>query len=143
MPTNGHTIGRDVSVQIVTPNGILVPKTVTGFNSKPETNDVKIKPLNGPPQFAHVPDGWSLSFDIERANADIETYFANLEEGYYRGDDINPITITETIREVGGGISQWRYEGVSLKLEDGGSKAADQTVKQKVSGMASIRRRVA
>lgn len=143
MPANGHTIGRDVSVVIVTPSGVLRPKTVTGFSSKPEMNDIKVKPLNGPPIFAHVPDGWSLSFDIERANADIEYYFSNLEEGFYRGDDINPITITETIQEVGGGITQWRYEGVSLKLDDNGSKAADQTVKQKVSGMASRRRRVA
>lgn len=143
MPANGHTLGRDVSVVITTKKrGIFRPRTVTSFHSKPATVEIKVKPLNGKPQFATVPDGHEGGFEIERANADVETYFADKEAGYYDGEDEDVVEIHETIREVGGGISQWRYEGVALSLSDNGAKQADQTVKQKIDFKASTKVRV-
>jgi hypothetical protein len=53
------------------------------------------------------------------------------------------VTITETIAEVSGAITQYRYLGALLKLDDAGDYAGDATVKQKVSFVCSRRVKVA
>ncbi|MFD2271412.1 hypothetical protein ACFS07_10430 [Undibacterium arcticum] len=42
-----------------------------------------------------------------------------------------PVTITETIQEVSGSISQYRYLQVLLTLEDAGNYKGDDSVHQK------------
>jgi len=44
---------------------------------------------------------------------------------------------------VSGAVSQFRFEGVVLKLDDAGNWKGDSTVKQKLSFMASRRIKVA
>jgi hypothetical protein len=143
MPLNGYNVGRDVSIDIVTPNGPLQFSQVTKFTSKMDITDKKIKGLDGITRHVRFPDGWAGSFEIERQNSNADDYFAGLEDAYYNGLSEQPCTITETIQEVNGAITQYRYVNVLLKFDDAGDWAGDSTVKQKISFVSARRQKVA
>lgn len=143
MPLNGYSVGRDISLDIIGPTGPLRFSLITNFTSKPDTTDIKIKGLDGITRHARFPDGWSGSFDITRADSTLDDYFSQVEANYYAGLNERPLTITETISEASGAVTQYRYTGVLLKLDDAGSWSGDQVVKQKVSFMADTRVKVA
>lgn len=142
MPLNSYTVGRDVSLNIIGPNGPLNFSQVVGFQSKPDTTDQKIKGLDGVTRHLRFPDGWSGKFDIERQDSTLDDYWAQIENNYYAGLNETPISITETIREVNGSISQYRYVDVLLTIDDAGSYAGDKSVKQSVKFVSARRLKV-
>jgi len=142
MPLNGFTVGRDIALTFVGPNGPLQFNLITDFRSKPEITDQKIKGLDGITRHVRFPDGWSGSLSIERQDSTIDDYFAQLEANYYAGLNEQSMTITETITEVNGSVSQYQYTGVLLKLDDAGDYSGDKTVKQSVSFVAQRRFKV-
>jgi hypothetical protein len=99
----------------------------------------KVKRFDGVTDFLELPDGWEGSFDFERAGGFIDDYFASLEADYYAGEDLPTVSITETITEPGGGVSQYRYTNVTLKYSNAGDKNGSDTVKQKIDFLASRR----
>lgn len=143
MPNNSFSVGRDVSLDIITPSGPLRLTLITKFSSKQESKTQMVKGLDGISRPVRFFDGWSGTFDLERQDSTVDDYFAKLEENYYSGLNEAGVTITETITEVSGAVTQYRYLGVLLKLDDAGDKAGDSTVKQKLSFMASRRVKVA
>lgn len=143
MPANGYNLGKDVTLDIVTATGMLRPKIKTGFSSRQETHSIQIMGLDGVNRFDELPAGWSGTFDLDRGDSSVDDYFANAEANYYNGAPTPIVTITETIQEVTGGISQYRYTGVVLKLDDAGSKTGDKQIAMKVSFKASKRIKVA
>ncbi len=142
MPVNGFSVGRDYAVNVQTPSGPLVFNLVTKFASKPEQTVRKIKGLDGITRNVIFPDGWTGQFEIERQDSAIDDYFAALEAAYYAGQNRAPCTITETITEANGAVSQYQYIGVNLQLDDAGAAAGDEVVKQVVSFMAQQRVKV-
>lgn len=139
MPLNGYNIGRDVSLDFVASDGPKRFSKITGFTSKQETTDQKVKGLDGIVTNLRFFEGWGGSFDIERQNAVVDKYFAQLEANYFQGLNEKPATITETIAEPDGSLSTFRYEGVMAKLADAGDKKSDQTVKMRIEFMATRR----
>ncbi|AYM76900.1 hypothetical protein D9M09_14655 [Janthinobacterium agaricidamnosum] len=142
MPLNGYSVGRDLSLDIIGPNGPINLNQIVGFTAKPDVTDKKIKGLDGITRHLRFPDGWSGSFDLERQNNVVDDYFSTLEANYYAGLNESPATITETIQEVDGSISQYRFLQVLLTLEDPGSFKGDDTVRQKVRFVAARRVKV-
>ena len=142
MPVNGFSIGRDCSLTVNTPNGVKRFSLITGFGSKPSISDAKVKGLDGIVRHVIFHDGWQGQFDLERQDDELDEYWAQLESDYYAGIAQGAATITETITEVDGSISQFRYDGVVFKLEDAGEWKGDSTVKQKLSFQATRRIKV-
>jgi hypothetical protein len=142
MPINGFSVGRDIALDITGAEGPLRLGLITKFSSKPEMTEEKIKGLDGVVRHVRFPEGWSGTFEIERQNALLDQYFAQLEDDYYAGANESPCTITETIIEPTGELSQYRYEGVLLKLEEAGDWEGAKTVKQRLSFVASRRKRI-
>jgi hypothetical protein len=142
MPVNGFNIGRDVTVDINTPQGLLRATIRTGFSSKQETSQLQVKPMNGPNLFAEIPEGWSGTLEFDRGDDLLDAYFAAREADYFAGLNQAPTTITESITNPDGSPSQYSYTGVVLKFEDAGNKQSDQTVKQRVSWRAARRIKV-
>ncbi|PHV13709.1 hypothetical protein CSQ90_27065 [Janthinobacterium sp. BJB303] len=142
MPLNGYSVGRDLSLDIIGPNGPVNLNQIVGFTAKPDVTDKKIKGLDGITRHLRFPDGWSGSFDLERQNNVVDDYFSTLEANYYAGLNESPATITETIQEVDGSVSQYRFLQVLLTLEDAGSFKGDDTVHQKVRFVAARRVKV-
>jgi hypothetical protein len=139
MPGNGFSIGKDVVLDIITPTGVLRPKIRTGFSSKMETTSLMVRGMDGVMLFDELPAGWTGSFDLDRADSTLDDFFAQRESDYYGGLTSPIVTITETISEVSGAISQYRYTGVALKFEDAGNKGADKVISQKISFKAARR----
>ena len=143
MAINGFSVGRDVTLNIQTPNGPLVSQLVTNFDSRPEMPDTRIKGLDGITRHVRFFDGWNGKFEFERMDGSLDTYFATLESNYYAGQNEIACSLTETISEPDGSTSQYYYTGVLLKLDDAGSWAGDRTVKMSVSFVASRRLKIA
>lgn len=142
MPLNNFSTGRDVTLTVVTASGPLNLNLVTGFHSAPGMSEIRVKGIDGITRHARFFDGWSGSFDIERVDSTVDDYFAQLEANFYAGVNETPATITETISEPNGSVSQYRYQNVLLKLDDAGGWMGDQTVKQKLSFVAAQRKKV-
>lgn len=143
MPVNGFSVGRDITLTIVTASGPLNLKLITAFKSKEDIIDTKIKGLDGRTRHVRFPDGWSGSFTIERQDSTVDDYFAQLEDNYYLGIGEKGASITESITEVDGSSTQYRYVNVLFKYDDAGEWAGDKTVKQSLSFLAERRRKTA
>jgi len=142
MPQNGFNVGRDVSLDIISPNGPLDFGLITNFHPKQEVVEKMIKGIDGISRPVRFYNGWTGTIDLERRGSDVDTYFALSEQNYYDGVDDGSCTITETIVDPDGSVAQFRYVGVVLKYDDAGARAGDNTIQQKLSFMASRRIKV-
>lgn len=142
MPINGFSVGRDTSLDIISPNGPLDFGLVTNFHSKQEAIEKMVKGIDGISRPVRFYNGWTGTIDLERRGPDVDIYFALSEQNYYDGVDEGSCTITETMQEPDGSISQFRYIGVLLKYDDAGARTGDNTIQQKLSFMASRRIKV-
>jgi hypothetical protein len=139
MPINQFTTGRDVSVQINTPNGALIipSAAILSFKANPETTKIRSKGLDGVTRHGVIPDSWKGSFTIDRLSRAIDDWWEQYERDYYDNRNTGIATILERVQEQDGSVSTWRYEGVALALDDAGEYAADKKVEQALSFEAS------
>jgi hypothetical protein len=144
MPMNGFTVGRDVTIQIVGQNNAVVATfaTLTGFSKKQNTVKIASKGMDGVIRYLELPDGWEGHIMVDRSTSAVDDYFAQLESNYYAGVTIGAAQITETITEVSGAQTQYRYVGVMLKLDDAGESNGENLVKQKMTWCASKRLKI-
>lgn len=133
MPINGFSVGKDVSLTVVTSYGTLTFAGLTNFMADPMTTDLKSKAIDGTPRFGFIPDGWKGSFTLDRLDPSVDNYWAQVEADYYAGKNIPAGTINEIITEADGSVTQWRYTGVILRLEKAGDWGGDKKVEQSVS----------
>ena len=143
MPTaNGFNTGKDVTLVISTPTGVLQIDGLTGFKAAQLTQPLDSKLITGVNLYDEIPLGWSGTFNLERLDSTVDDYFAADESGYFTGVKPNSIvTITQTIQE-NSGNTQYRFTGVALKFEDAGEWRGDQKVMQTISFRASRRLKV-
>ena len=141
MPQGQFSLGRDIGLTIVTPQlGRITLNTITSFKSKSDDNVQKLILINGITDHLRFFQGWSGSFDVERSSAILDQYFAALESDYFLGIPEAAASITETIQEVNGSVSQYRYPGVILSYADAGEFTGDKSVRQSMTFVS--RRRV-
>jgi hypothetical protein len=142
MPVNNFSVGRDLNFTLVGPYGVVTVNGVTDYAAKQMSTDLKHKGLDGIVRHGEIPDGWEISIKLERQDPILDQLFARLEADYYAGVNIQGGTIVETITEKDGSISQYRYEGVVLKLDGAGDFKGDSFVSLGLTGNASRRIRV-
>lgn len=137
MPANQFNVGRDVTLDIVDPvEGALRFQIKTGWTASPQYDDLESKALDGVPRFDNIPKGHKLTMTFDRADPNVDRYFANREARYFANQAYTLATITETIRNVGGSTSVYRYTGVSLKQAESAWKGNSITTGQ-IEGMAA------
>jgi hypothetical protein len=141
MPINNMSIGKDVSVVIITPTGALnIPAAaITSFSVQPVTDNESRMGMDGVMRSLVTPTGWKGAFDVDRMNSSIEDWWASVEAAYFAGQNVPSGTITETITNPDGSISQYRYTGVVFDLNDLGAREPSKVIKQKLGFMASRR----
>ena len=134
MPVNNQSIGKDVSVVIITPTGSLnIPAAaITKFSTAPVTDNETRIGMDGVARFLVVPTSYKGSFDVDRMNSSIEDWWAGMEAAYFAGQNVTSGTITETISNPDGSISQYRYTGVVFDLETLGDREPTKVIKQKM-----------
>jgi hypothetical protein len=139
MPINNFSVGRDISLVIVTAGGPISFNLMTEFQSKQDSTRTRIKGLDGKTRYVRFFDGWSGSFKIERRDSTVDDYFTQLEAAYYAGINEQAVSITDIKQEPNNSITQYRYFGVLLDLDDAGTWAGDATVKQSISFVSERR----
>lgn len=143
MPINGFSVGRDNSITINTPQGIIAPGLITKFDAKQEHTTKKVKGMDGIVRNVVFPDGWNGTVEIDRQDATVDSFCAATEAAYYAGQNIATSTITQSITEVNGTVSQYQYVGVNFEFSDMGSWQQDDTVHQKLTFHAQQRIKLA
>jgi hypothetical protein len=144
MPINSLNVGRDVVLDIVDPanGGVLGWTTITSFQARQKSRQLQSIAMDGTNNYAELPQGWDLSFQVDRSSPVVDNYFATLENNYFTGIPTVGAQVTETVSEVDGSTSQYRYENLTLKLADSGLKSGDNYIKMKIEGSASRRRQI-
>lgn len=142
MPQQGFSVGRDTTLVVQTSSGPLPLPKLTAFRKKQDTTQERRKLITGITVPLRFFDGWSGSFAVDRSGPEIDIYFDQLESDYYSGINEQPCQIYETTSEPSGAITQWRYDGVVLSLDDGGEATGDASVKYSINWMASRRIRI-
>ena len=140
---NGFNVGRDVTLSMITPVGLLVFPGLQRFTSRQMTDKRVSRPVNGSPFFIDIPAGWEGDFEVDRQDASFDSFFSALESGYYAGAGIAASTISETVADAVGGISVFQFVGVMLTFDDAGDIRADDVIKMKVGWRASVRQQLA
>lgn len=134
------SLGKDARMDVTLPGGRILPiAQLTDFEVKPLTSQLQSKGLDGIDRFAVVPMGYTLTFSLDRSDRTLDDWWAQYEAGYYAGNVLQNVSITQTIEEGDGTVSQWRFEGVAINLDDLGNWKADAYVKQKITAKASRR----
>lgn len=145
MPVNGFTVGRDVTITISGPGNtsIVIPADqVTSFDAKPGKREVWSRPLNQPPMPVYMPDGWRGRVTIDRSDATLDTFLANLESSFWNGQNQLPGSVLETITEDDGSVTQWQFPQAMFWVDDPGTYHADGIVAQHLEFCAGQRKRV-
>ena len=143
MPIQGFNTGKDITLTLVGPLGVVNISGITGFQSEQMTQALDHKALDGTNKYAEIPTGWNGTFDLDRTDASVDSFFAQVEAIYYAGGDPGVVTIAEIITENGNYVSEWRYDGCALKFTDAGTWRGDQKVQQKIAFRATRRVQVA
>jgi len=141
-----YSIAKDVSLTINTGSGILRLK-LTGFEANPVYKKFSHRPIDQPPIYAAVADGWKGTFQLDRQDSTVDDFCCYLEDQCwgrwgqqktFPGEISGDCTITETISE-GGAVSRYRYMGVCLTIVSIGRWELGSLVKQVLEFEASRR----
>lgn len=144
MPANGYNIGRDLTLDIVDPvQGVLRFPLITSYKHTPKYKSLESNALDGIPRFSELPAGHELAVELDRASSRANDYFCATEVNYFNGVPNPQVSITETIVEVSGAVSQYRFTNCALSLADGGSWKGDGIVTQSIKVMASFKVKIA
>lgn len=142
MTINSLSVGKDVVITITDANGPVTIPRIKSFNSKQKTSNRETVALDGINRHVNIPQGWEGDFELERNNYLLDNYIANLEANYYAGKNLPTLTITETINEYDGSVTQWQYVGVAITY-DAGTWKGDDYVTLKISFSAQQRNKIA
>lgn len=137
MPIAGLSTGKDLSVTITDTNGIVLTTRTKSISVKQNVIQETTKALDGITRHLNIPGGWDASFEFERTSSAIDDYIIGVENAYYAALTIPLITISFSITEANGGISQYQLIGCVPQYEDGGTWKSDGYVTQKVMFKAS------
>lgn len=139
MPINGISIGKDMSVTLDDNNGNVVTTRVKMFSSKQKTANRETVALDGVNRHLNIPIGYEGNFEAERTGPALDNFIFNQEQLYADGAPIPLITLTQTINEADGTITQYQYQGSVVQFDSTGEWKGDDLVTQKINFMASAR----
>lgn len=141
---NTFNVGHDISVDSVDPvTGKMISwPPPTGFSRSPAQKMLMSEPITQPPIHRIVEGGWHGTMDFDRSDNSVDSFFARNETLYWQGVDIVGGTITETIKEKDGSVSQYQYTNVTFQYSNAGHWRAQDKVPIQVSWSASQRLQV-
>ncbi len=135
--TNQFNIGRDAQLTINGSAGPMTFNIITEFDAKPKYKSLESDAIDGTQRFRDLPMGHSGSFSLDRADSSVTDYFAGQEANFFAGLLPDQVTITQTITEASGAVTQYQYTGVALQLEDAGNWKGLEKITQKINWRAT------
>lgn len=137
MPLNGLTSGIDSKITFIDITGVLRFAILESFTAKEDATTGKEIAIDGSVRHPKFHQGWSGSFVLERGSNFMDAYIATQETNYNLGLDQIPVTITQTITETDGTVSQYQYINCVVTLENSGNYSGTEIAKQNCTFMAS------
>lgn len=134
---NQFNVGRDSQLTIMGSAGPMTFNIITDFDSKPQYKKVQSEGLDGVTRFRNLPAGHTGTFKLDRADSMATDYFAQQEANFFSGLAPDNVTITQTVTEANGAVSQYQWIGVTLALEDAGNWKGLDKVSQTINFSAS------
>jgi hypothetical protein len=130
---DGLTSGISHTLVLTDVDGLKDFTIIESFSANENADVQDHTAMDGITRHPKLHQGWHGSFVYQRGSPVLDQYFAKQERVYYQGGDQINITITETIRELNGTITQWQYTNCVLSLTDGGQYSGTTIVKQSVA----------
>ena len=138
-PGTQYNIGSDSTLTFLVNGAPVGSMLLTKFEFKQNTTRLVSKPINSPPNYRDLEEGWEGTLVYDRSNSVLDDFFAAKEAARWAGQLPPSLTITTTINNVDGTTSRYRFNNVTAKLDGGGTYAADEKVEQTASWAASTR----
>jgi hypothetical protein len=135
---DGLTSGASTTLNIVENGKIVEWELITNFTYKEDSQIMKKIPMNAFPLHPKLFQGWSGSFSYFRSNSAIVDYIIAQQRNYYLGGDQIGLTINQTIREMNGLLTSYKFSNVVVLLDNGGSFSGTDIVEQSLSFMCSV-----
>jgi hypothetical protein len=144
MTINHLSVGKDCTIDLFDPmaGGPVSFAIITSFESKVITTKLRSKGMDGYNRFGTEYDGWDLTMTLDRAGPALDNFVYLRETAYHAGLPMQAMTLTQTVQEADGTTTTWRYEGLDLEFPDMGNYKNGSLITQKITGQASIRRKV-
>ena len=116
MTGNKFSIGLDCQLVVIGPSGQVNLTHVTGFESRQNTQSIRVSRMDGINLGAELPKGWEGSFEIERGSSAVDDMIAAIELGYYSGGNLGGGTLYQFISETDG---LWVTDDVNANAKKG------------------------
>jgi hypothetical protein len=128
--SDAFSVGKDNTIDFIDPlTGTLRSfAIIVSVQIKPENKKISSNAMDGTNRFAYLPQGGTINITFDRGSGDLDRFAADLEAAYYAGGTIPQSQITQTIKELDGSISQFRFEGVAVNVNDLGTWKGDDKV---------------
>ena len=140
MSGNAFSIGKDISLVLVGPQGAIALPKVTGFDPEPVYEMVKSKVLDGPTRQVDLPDGHNISIKFDREDGRVDTFFAGIEAAYWAvGGYVPSFSLYEYVQERDGSTTTFEYTELTLQYKPGSWKSGS-PVSGELKGYARYKR---
>lgn len=144
MTANNFNIGSDAKVTWLSDGAVVGASILTKFSKKQRTKDIESEGIDGVNRFRNVEAGWEGTAMYDRTDSRIDDYFALKETARYAGLPPPVVTFSESIVNASdGATARYRYDGVTMTLENAGDIGGDSKIEQSISWKASRRIKVA
>lgn len=139
MPINNMTVGKDYSIafydadtQQIVDLGDVQNVKITALK-----HDIKSMPYNDVPRFGYIPDGYKITFDINRTGPELEDFQLAANTRFNRGNATKAGYLNETVHNLDGTVSRYQYTGFVFWVSDLGDISRDRVVRIQAEGSAS------
>lgn len=137
------SVGRDCTLVLIDQAfGQIQLDNVTGFSCRQVTAPIKVDRLDGVQLHGEIPKGWTGSFELERANAVMDSFFAQKEESWFSSGMLTTATLYQYVSEVDGSTTTMQFDNVALRFAEAGQWHGDRSVALHVQFTANRRRRL-
>jgi len=139
MPANTLSTGIDLTLSFTDSNGTQNFMSLESFEeSSMATMNEKVQ-MDGITLFPKFHLGWTGNLTYLRTSDALDRYIALQEAEFRLGIDQRPATITKTVKEANGSLSQYIYGNVVISITNGGRWSGTDVVTQTATWKASTR----
>jgi hypothetical protein len=140
--SNTFSVGKDLQLVLVGPNGPITVPQVTGFDPKPQYEVAKSKVLDGPTRQFSLPDGHKLGIKFDREDSAVDDFAAAMEEAYWQPGGFVPLfTLYAYVTERNGSTSTYEWAEATFEYQPGDWKSGS-PVAGSLDGFARYFRKV-
>ncbi len=139
MASGNPTIGRNGSAVIVVNGSRIDFSKITQIMARPRYNTVSSNPLNSPPVENYLPNGWDLTFNVDRYSSAGDDLATTLDNAFWSNQTIASGTIYITVNNPDGSVTEHEYQNCSFRFTSTGTYSGDAVVNYTVAAFAAQR----